>query len=485
MPSPSEQQEEAPAVDTEGSNTTTPPPAANSDTDTGINNTSSETSTPAAASSSTMENNSTPIFGTRYSNENSTPPSFSDLASSGYSFGVNVNTSDNTTHDFISSAGSTLHVRGRSRSSFDNDESSNGSSQDIDDIMGDSDGSDNGGRLDGGATASLANMFGATTMTDTGASTFASSPWSSPSPSGGQQLAQSIITGFEGFDSGPAPAPASGDQVPPSVITGFEGFPFNQSTTSTPTNSMSGTAAQQYHATNYTDQSTGWNMVLQCITAMPFYENRSMEELRLEDYQHGNRGENHEASSGFVSPPESGTLVWQYHPTNCPDLHNIPVTMHAITAMPFYSNKSFEELRWEDYLAGNKGQGGQRTTQPVQSNRSNSATIAATPDSSCLLDTNNFEKNIKGKTVEDLETLEKNLTESLDLVKKEKEKAIKKRLHNEEQKHVCVVCLTEPKCVLLMPCQHLCVCKDCSMRGELNKCPLCRKYVHQKMDVYF
>ena len=43
----------------------------------------------------------------------------------------------------------------------------------------------------------------------------------------------------------------------------------------------------------------------------------------------------------------------------------------------------------------------------------------------------------------------------------------------------CLICLTEQKEVLLLPCKHFCVCSDCFV--HLDKCPVCRasfdKYV--------
>ena len=36
----------------------------------------------------------------------------------------------------------------------------------------------------------------------------------------------------------------------------------------------------------------------------------------------------------------------------------------------------------------------------------------------------------------------------------------------------CVVCLSEPKQVLFLPCRHLCVCKDCLV--HVDRCPVCR-----------
>ncbi|KAJ1425161.1 hypothetical protein B484DRAFT_315253, partial [Ochromonadaceae sp. CCMP2298] len=36
----------------------------------------------------------------------------------------------------------------------------------------------------------------------------------------------------------------------------------------------------------------------------------------------------------------------------------------------------------------------------------------------------------------------------------------------------CVVCLTERREVLLLPCRHLCVCDSCLV--YIDKCPVCR-----------
>ena len=39
----------------------------------------------------------------------------------------------------------------------------------------------------------------------------------------------------------------------------------------------------------------------------------------------------------------------------------------------------------------------------------------------------------------------------------------------------CVVCLTEPKTTILLPCRHLCVCSECFPQvNQSAKCPVCR-----------
>lgn len=42
----------------------------------------------------------------------------------------------------------------------------------------------------------------------------------------------------------------------------------------------------------------------------------------------------------------------------------------------------------------------------------------------------------------------------------------------EDLSEECVICLTDPKDTLLLPCRHLCVCSDCFR--HVDKCPVCR-----------
>ncbi len=43
----------------------------------------------------------------------------------------------------------------------------------------------------------------------------------------------------------------------------------------------------------------------------------------------------------------------------------------------------------------------------------------------------------------------------------------------------CVVCLTERKTIVLLPCRHLCVCGACFT--QLDKCPVCRSPFHSHL----
>jgi len=41
----------------------------------------------------------------------------------------------------------------------------------------------------------------------------------------------------------------------------------------------------------------------------------------------------------------------------------------------------------------------------------------------------------------------------------------------------CVVCLTNPRNVILLSCGHVCVCADCAEMLPSNRCPMCRSYI--------
>ncbi|KAL3778208.1 hypothetical protein ACHAW5_009610 [Stephanodiscus triporus] len=72
------------------------------------------------------------------------------------------------------------------------------------------------------------------------------------------------------------------------------------------------------------------------------------------------------AAGGFGQPQQqgqTGTTVAQYQTTMKQD-GTSTIVLQAITAMPQYEQKSFEELRLEDYMAGNKGTQGQAAPAP-------------------------------------------------------------------------------------------------------------------------
>lgn len=53
----------------------------------------------------------------------------------------------------------------------------------------------------------------------------------------------------------------------------------------------------------------------------------------------------------------------------------------------------------------------------------------------------------------------------------------------ETNSKMCCICLENEKCVLLLPCKHICICTKCSKKS-LKCCPMCRETILQKLKVY-
>jgi hypothetical protein len=60
------------------------------------------------------------------------------------------------------------------------------------------------------------------------------------------------------------------------------------------------------------------------------------------------------------------------------------------------------------------------------------------------------------------------------------------QLEQEEESKLCVVCQDRKKCVIVLPCRHLCLCVECCIviRGGLGTCPMCRQVVRRTMKIY-
>ncbi|KQK04361.1 probable E3 ubiquitin-protein ligase LOG2 [Brachypodium distachyon] len=49
----------------------------------------------------------------------------------------------------------------------------------------------------------------------------------------------------------------------------------------------------------------------------------------------------------------------------------------------------------------------------------------------------------------------------------------------------CVVCLSEPRDTTVLPCRHMCLCRECAqlLRFQTNKCPICRQPVERLLEI--
>ena len=66
--------------------------------------------------------------------------------------------------------------------------------------------------------------------------------------------------------------------------------------------------------------------------------------------------------------------------------------------------------------------------------------------------------------------------------------ALEKQNSSHESTISCIVCLDEPKQVLLLPCKHLCVCNSCAVILQQQPpflCPICRASVEDTMGGIF
>jgi RING-finger-containing E3 ubiquitin ligase len=60
------------------------------------------------------------------------------------------------------------------------------------------------------------------------------------------------------------------------------------------------------------------------------------------------------------------------------------------------------------------------------------------------------------------------------------------QLEQEQESKLCVVCQDRNKCVIVLPCRHLCLCTECSViiKRDHGTCPMCRQAVRRTMKIY-
>lgn len=66
------------------------------------------------------------------------------------------------------------------------------------------------------------------------------------------------------------------------------------------------------------------------------------------------------------------------------------------------------------------------------------------------------------------------------------EEMLFEQVEREREDKLCVICQDREKCIMILPCKHLCICTECkvSLQGHGNSCPICRNNVRQTIKVY-
>ncbi|CAK9823117.1 Mitochondrial E3 ubiquitin protein ligase 1 [Anthophora retusa] len=77
--------------------------------------------------------------------------------------------------------------------------------------------------------------------------------------------------------------------------------------------------------------------------------------------------------------------------------------------------------------------------------------------------------------------LAEELRQSLAASRKERRQRVRDTDLREDQ--ICVVCRTNPREIILLPCGHVCLCEDCS-EDITTDCPMCRTPIAQKAAAY-
>ena len=98
-------------------------------------------------------------------------------------------------------------------------------------------------------------------------------------------------------------------------------------------------------------------------------------------------------------------------------------------------------------------------------------------------------ENYKKKCIQKNIKIEK-LSNKINKLENDKKECIQKNINLSSQieeledKHKCISCYENDVSVLFTPCNHLCLCKECSKEYK-EECPICRKKCDNKINVFF
>jgi len=91
-------------------------------------------------------------------------------------------------------------------------------------------------------------------------------------------------------------------------------------------------------------------------------------------------------------------------------------------------------------------------------------------------------------TVGECDKVERYLKASLARVEVHKlaliNKMVADNMSGMEDTRLCVVCQSNEKSVVLLPCRHVCLCKECANNDNIVDCPLCRERIRDRIAVF-
>ncbi len=87
-------------------------------------------------------------------------------------------------------------------------------------------------------------------------------------------------------------------------------------------------------------------------------------------------------------------------------------------------------------------------------------------------------------TLVEVEDVERELRRALEAVESKKVVLVRDAIENQKEQRQCVVCQEREKCVVLLPCRHMCLCEPCSLHEGLMDCPLCREAILHRIGVF-
>lgn len=92
------------------------------------------------------------------------------------------------------------------------------------------------------------------------------------------------------------------------------------------------------------------------------------------------------------------------------------------------------------------------------------------------------EEELSKLDIFEIHNLEKKLLDNLSKIQTIKENKLLEKLRTKNEGPFCVICKERNINIILCPCNHVCLCHECS--GNILTCPLCRTNITSKQKVF-